>query len=59
MQSRKLARHVCADIRGRFIVKKFIVKEDAETGDRSHALHFYELRVMEIFDKIRQDPFPD
>jgi len=25
---------------------------DAETRDRSHVLHFYEFRAMEIFDKI-------
>jgi len=36
----------------KFIVKEFIGEYGGEIEDRSHALYFYESRVMEIFDKI-------
>jgi len=41
------------DLQG-FIVNKKFVKEVAVLKQGTHTIHFYESRVMEIFDKIRQ-----
>jgi len=42
------------NLQGFIINKKFIVKEVAVLKQETVLTHFYESRVMEIFDKIRQ-----